>query len=135
MGYLQQAAHGYVHDTIDPLFNYEVHLQSSLIAGNCGEQCASKYGISRADQEVFSKQSNERAITAWSNGALVDEVAPITIQGKKGNVVISKDEGIESFEPTKMSKLRSLQVLYFYKRTIDVHGLDVCICSSMDRLK
>jgi hypothetical protein len=55
---------------------------------------------------VRIKYDSFESLVILASGVMDSEVAPITIAGKKGNVVISKDEGIDTFEPTKMAKLR-----------------------------
>jgi acetyl-CoA C-acetyltransferase len=60
--------------------------------GNYGEDCAAKYAFTRESQDAFAIESTRRAIAANNGGAFGWEMAPITVAGKKGDVVISKDE-------------------------------------------
>ena len=90
---------GLIHDGLWDVYNNQ-HM------GNCAELCATKYNISRKDQDEFSKQSNVRAIDAWKAGKFKDEVSPITVTIRKKEVIVSQDEGIESFEPSKMESLK-----------------------------
>ena len=51
-------------------------------------------GISRADQDEFAAASHARAASAIKEGRLSDEVVPVTIKGRKGDVVVESDEGV-----------------------------------------
>lgn len=60
--------------------------------GNYGEDCAAKYSFTREAQDAFAIESTRRAVAANMNGAFAWEIAPVTVAGKKGDVVIAKDE-------------------------------------------
>ena len=60
--------------------------------GHFGEDCASKYGFTREAQDAFAIASTQRAVAANNDGSFDWEIAPMTVTGKKGDVVISKDE-------------------------------------------
>ena len=60
--------------------------------GSFGEQCAEKYGFTRQDQDAFAAESVRRALAAQADGAFRDEIAPVTVSGRKGDVVVDTDE-------------------------------------------
>jgi acetyl-CoA C-acetyltransferase len=60
--------------------------------GLFGEDCAVKYSFTREAQDQFAIASTERARAANSGDAFRFEMAPITVAGRKGDVVIDKDE-------------------------------------------
>lgn len=60
--------------------------------GNCGEHAAEKHGISRESQDSHCIESYKRAERAWKAGLYDPEIAPVTIKGKKGDVVVREDE-------------------------------------------
>lgn len=60
--------------------------------GNCAENTAKKYGISREDLDGHATESYKRAAKAWSAGAFDAEIAPVTIKDRKGETVIKEDE-------------------------------------------
>ena len=63
--------------------------------GDAAEHIATKWEVSRADQDRFSAQSHQRAAAAWASGAFAEEVVPVTLSGgRKPPVVIERDEGI-----------------------------------------
>ncbi len=62
--------------------------------GEAAEHIAAKCGVSRAEQDRFAAQSQQRAAAAWERGAFAAEVVPVTVgqAGPKAKVV-SRDEG------------------------------------------
>ncbi len=74
--------------------------------GHFAEETAKKYAFSREDQDGFAIESVTRARAAVANGSFDAEVTPITISGRKGDVVISEDEGPAAAKPEKIPGLR-----------------------------
>ena len=74
--------------------------------GIFGEDCASKYTFSREAQDAFAIASTQRALAANNDGSFDWEIAPLTIAGKKGDVVISKDESPYKANPAKIPTLK-----------------------------
>ncbi|KAF9890145.1 hypothetical protein FE257_006306 [Aspergillus nanangensis] len=74
--------------------------------GICAEQTAKKYEISREDQDQYAIQSYQRAQAAWSENKFADEIAPVTVKGKKGETVIERDEGYENLRIDKLTTLK-----------------------------
>ncbi|WP_019304864.1 thiolase family protein [Xanthomonas oryzae] len=60
--------------------------------GVFGEATAEKFGFSRADQDAFAIASVERARAAQRSGAFADEIVPVTVVTRKGQVVVDSDE-------------------------------------------
>lgn len=60
--------------------------------GLFGEDCAAKYAFTRQEQDHFAITSTERAKAANSDGSFAFEMAPVTVAGRKGDVLIDKDE-------------------------------------------
>ena len=62
---------------------------------NLTEGCNSAgTNLTREEQDAFSAQSHQRAAQAWKNGVFDDEVVPVTIPSRKGDITVSQDEGI-----------------------------------------
>ncbi len=61
--------------------------------GNCAEECVTKYKFTREQQDEFSIESFKRAQSAASEGIFKDEIVPVTIKGRKGDTIVSEDEG------------------------------------------
>lgn len=60
--------------------------------GVFGEQCADKYHFSREEQDAFAIESVKRAQAAQTSGAFAGEIVPVTVKGRKGDVVVDTDE-------------------------------------------
>ncbi len=58
------------------------------------ENLATRYGITRQDQDAFALRSHQRAAAATASGRLAAEIVPIEIQTKKGPQVVSSDEHV-----------------------------------------
>jgi len=76
------------------------------LMGICGELCASEYKISREDNDRYAIQSYQRAIEATQKGYFQNEIAPVTISNKSGELVINKDEEIEKVKFDKIPTLK-----------------------------
>jgi acetyl-CoA C-acetyltransferase len=62
--------------------------------GEAAEHIAAKCGVSRAEQDRFSAQSQQRAAAAWQKGGFTAEVVPVTVGSGAKTKVISHDEGM-----------------------------------------
>jgi acetyl-CoA C-acetyltransferase len=60
--------------------------------GTTAENVAEKYQITREQQDEFAAASQRKAGEAMKSGRFKDEIAPVTVKGRKGDVVISEDE-------------------------------------------
>lgn len=63
--------------------------------GLTAERLAEKYNISREEQDKFAFLSQMKAAKAQENGYFEREIVPVEITNKKGNIIVSKDEGIK----------------------------------------
>ncbi len=62
-----------------------------LAMGCEADYIAESRGVSRADQDAFSVESHRRA--AARSGATLDEIVAVTVPGRKGDTVVTSDEG------------------------------------------
>lgn len=76
--------------------------------GITAENVAEKYGISRKEQDEASLKSQQKAVKAIKDGIFKYEIIPVTIKGKKGDIVFDTDEypkegttaeGLEKLKP------------------------------------
>jgi acetyl-CoA C-acetyltransferase len=74
--------------------------------GEFAELCASKYTFTREEQDAYSSESVRRALAAQANGDFTVEIAPVTVAGRKGDVVISADEEPPGCDLSKVASLR-----------------------------
>jgi 3-oxoadipyl-CoA thiolase len=74
-----------------------------------GENVATDYEVSRADQDAFALRSQQKAARAQQDGTLAAEIVPVTIPQKKGNaIVVSKDEHPRETSLEALAKLRGV---------------------------
>ena len=76
------------------------------LMGTFAEDCASSYGFTREAQDEFAIRSTTRAKEASSDGSFVWEVAPVTVAGRQGDVVIARDEGPFAVNIEKIPNLK-----------------------------
>ena len=75
--------------------------------GNTAENVARQWQITREQQDEFALGSQNRAEAAQKAGRFKDEIVPVTIKGRKGDVVVDADEYIRhGVEMEMLSKLR-----------------------------
>ncbi|MDI3305487.1 MAG: acetyl-CoA C-acetyltransferase [Acetobacteraceae bacterium] len=60
--------------------------------GNTAENVAEKYQITREEQDRFALGSQQKAGEAMKSGRFKDEIAPVTVKTRKGDVVVENDE-------------------------------------------
>jgi acetyl-CoA C-acetyltransferase len=65
---------------------------AQMLMGETAEVLAAKYGVSRDEQDQFALLSQQRAAAAQSSRRFDAEIVPVTIEGKKGTTVFSRDE-------------------------------------------
>ncbi len=77
--------------------------------GDAAELCASECNISREMQDEFTIDSYKRAQQAIANGVFASEIAPVTIKGRKGDMIVDTDE-----EPARVQfdKIASLKPVF-----------------------
>jgi acetyl-CoA C-acetyltransferase len=78
-----------IHDGLTDAFN-NYHM------GITAENLAEKYQITRAEQDAFAVASQNKAERARAAGRFTDEIAPVTIKGRKGDTVVEQDEYIRA---------------------------------------
>jgi acetyl-CoA C-acetyltransferase len=75
--------------------------------GNCAELCAKENQFSREDQDAYAIESFKRAQAAQKAGKFSDEIVPVEIKGRKGDVtLIDTDEGPTKVNFEKIPQLR-----------------------------
>ena len=74
--------------------------------GSFGEDCAAKYGFTRAAQDAFATASVQRAKAATESGAFAAEIVPVTVKTRAGETVVSVDEGPGKVKLEKIATLK-----------------------------
>ncbi|PHR22410.1 MAG: acetyl-CoA C-acyltransferase [Hoeflea sp.] len=71
----------------DAFYNY--------LMGNTAENVAKQWQLSREEQDTFAVNSQNKAEAAQKAGKFKDEIAAVTIKGRKGDTVVEEDEYIK----------------------------------------
>eukprot|EP00884_Botryococcus_braunii_P000800 jgi/Botrbrau1/10720/Bobra.357_1s0022.2 len=74
--------------------------------GQCAEECAAEFGISREEQDEHALTTHRRALDAVP--AAAHEMVPVVVAGKRGqpDVTVMEDEALAKMDPGKLKKLR-----------------------------
>jgi acetyl-CoA C-acetyltransferase len=90
---------------------------SGLVMGETAEKLAGQYEISRDEQDEFALRSQQRAAAASAAGRFSDEVVPVEIKGRKGEVnSFSTDEHVRA--DTKIESLKKLSPVFSKDGTV-----------------
>ncbi|MDD4820904.1 MAG: acetyl-CoA C-acyltransferase [Flavobacteriales bacterium] len=84
--------------------------------GLCGEACAEAHGITREEQDAFAIESYTRSAKAWSKGAFDNEIVPVEVKDRKGNVSIMSED--EEYKHAKLDKIPLLRAAFKKDGTI-----------------
>lgn len=97
--------HGEVKDHMF-LDGLEDAYEPGRLMGSFAEDCAEKYQFTREAQDEYALGSLSNALEAQKSGAFSSEITPVTIKGRKGEVVIGEDEQPKSARPDKIPGLK-----------------------------
>ncbi|XP_031569819.1 acetyl-CoA acetyltransferase, mitochondrial-like [Actinia tenebrosa] len=78
--------------------------------GSCAENTASKYNITREEQDEYALSSYRRSTAAWEAGKFKNEIVPVSIPQKRGkpDVVFQEDEEYKNVNFDKLPTLRAV---------------------------
>jgi len=79
---------------------------SGKLMGSFAEDCAEKYQFSRESQDEYALRSLARASEATENGSFSDEIVPLTVKTRGGDLEITVDEQPGNARPDKIPTLR-----------------------------
>ncbi len=83
-----------------------IDVYGNVPMGNCAELCAKDMKFSREEQDAFAIESYKRSAAAWSAGKFKEEVIPVTVKTKKGDVVFAEDEEYKNVNFEKIPTLK-----------------------------
>lgn len=63
--------------------------------GITAENVADKWGISREEQDAFAAESHRRAALAMAEGRFTSQITPVTIKGRKADIIFDTDEHVK----------------------------------------
>jgi len=92
-----------VNDALTDAFN-GIHM------GITAENIANEYHISREEQDQFAYESQQKAGAAIEAGYFKDQIVPVTIKNRKGDIIFDTDEDVKASTP--LEKLASLRPVF-----------------------
>ena len=98
------------HDTAyDHMFldGLEDAYEAGKAMGSFAQCTADEYQLTRQDMDAYSIESLSRANNAIQGGAFADEVVPVTVKTRKGEVTVDTDEQPGKGNPAKIPELRA----------------------------
>jgi len=110
--YMEKARYGYRYghgQLIDGIVKdglTDVYHQTAM--GVSADNTAKEHGITREEQDAFAMESYKRSSAAWAAGKFKDEVVPVTVQTRKGDVVVSEDEEYKNVNFEKLPALKAV---------------------------
>lgn len=84
--------------------------------GVCADNTAKEMNISRQDQDSYAINSYKRAAASWAAGRFKDEVTPVELVGKKGDVSFFAED--EQFKAANFDKMPSLKPVFTKEGTV-----------------
>lgn len=92
-------------------------MYGTLQMGETAERVAQKYEVSREDQDAFALRSHQRAVAAQKSGRLAEEIVPVQVPQRKGDVIeLASDEGPRS--DTSLEALAKLRPAFSDKGSV-----------------
>lgn len=118
--YLSKARYGYKfgngelidglqHDGLMDVYNH-------CAMGVCADNTAKEMKISRQDQDDYAVKSYQRTAAAWANGKFNDEIAPVEITDRKGNITLIKED--EEYKNVFFDKIPGLKPAFTKDGTV-----------------
>jgi len=104
-----QVIDGLAHDGLTDVYNQNM-------MGACADLCATEYNFSREDQDAFAIQSYQRAAKAWSEGKFKEEVVPVELTDRKGNVTLFAED--EEYKNVMFDKIPTLRPAFSKDGTV-----------------
>ncbi|KAB0650939.1 thiolase family protein [Acinetobacter bohemicus] len=80
--------------------------ETGLSMGVLAQDMADKKGYTREQQDTFAISSLNKAVTAIHNGYFKAEIVPVTVSGRKGDVIVEQDEQPLNAKADKIPTLR-----------------------------
>ncbi len=128
-----QLTDGMIYDGLWDIYN-NFHM------GNAAELCAKEYGVTREEQDAYAAESYTRAQAAIAAGKFKDEIVPVEVPGRKGQVtVVEEDEEpgngkIEKFPALRPAFIRNGTVTAANASSIN-DGAAAVVVMSADKAK
>lgn len=108
--------------------------------GVCADATASKYGISREEQDRFAIRSYKLSAQSTESGAFKDEIAPVSVPQRKGDPLLITED--EEYKKVKFEKIPALRPVFSKDGTVTAanastinDGASAIILASAEKVK
>ncbi|MBX2955272.1 MAG: acetyl-CoA C-acyltransferase [Cyclobacteriaceae bacterium] len=118
--YLLKARYGYRYgngEVVDGLtYDGLTDVYNHCAMGVCADNTAKEMNISRQDQDNYAINSYKRAAAAWAAGKFKNEVVPVEITDRKGNVTLFAED--EEYKNVNFDKIPGLRAVFTKDGTV-----------------
>ncbi len=118
--YLLKARYGYKYgngEVVDGLtYDGLTDVYNRCAMGVCADNTAKEMKISREEQDAFAINSYKRSAAAWAAGKFKDEVVPVELTGKKGEVTLFAED--EEYKNVNFDKIPGLKPVFTKEGTV-----------------
>jgi acetyl-CoA C-acetyltransferase len=118
--YLSKARYGYKYgngELLDGLtYDGLTDVYNHCAMGVCADNTAKEMSITRQDQDTFAINSYKRSSAAWAAGRFKDEVIPVEIVGRKGDVTLFAED--EEYKNVNFDKIPGLKAVFTKDGTV-----------------
>lgn len=118
--YLTKARYGYKYgngELLDGLtYDGLTDVYNHCAMGVCADNTAKEMNITRQQQDTYAIQSYKRSAEAWKAGKFKEEVIPVEITGKKGDVTIFGED--EEYKNVNFDKIPGLKAVFTKDGTV-----------------
>ncbi|MBY0436249.1 MAG: acetyl-CoA C-acyltransferase [Cyclobacteriaceae bacterium] len=118
--YLMKARYGYKYgngELLDGLtYDGLTDVYNHCAMGVCADNTAKEMNISRQDQDQYAISSYKRSAAAWAAGKFKDEIVPVELTGKKGDVTLFAED--EEYKNVNFDKIPGLKPVFTKDGTV-----------------
>jgi len=118
--YLPKARYGYKYgngEVLDGLtYDGLTDVYNHCAMGVCADTTAKEFNLTRQDQDNYAIQSYKRSAAAWAAGKFKDEIIPVEITGKKGDITFFAED--EEYKNVNFDKIPGLKPVFTKEGTV-----------------
>jgi acetyl-CoA C-acetyltransferase len=118
--YLNKARYGYKYgngELLDGLtYDGLTDVYNRCAMGVCADNTAKEMNITRQDQDTYAINSYKRSAAAWAAGKFKDEVIPVELTGRKGDVTLFAED--EEYKNVNFDKIPGLRAVFTKDGTV-----------------
>jgi acetyl-CoA C-acetyltransferase len=118
--YLMKARYGFKYgngEVLDGLtYDGLTDVYNRCAMGVCADNTAKEMSITRQEQDAYAINSYKRSAAAWAAGKFKDEIIPVEITGKKGDVTLFAED--EEYKNVNFDKIPGLKPVFTKEGTV-----------------